>query len=146
MKKLVFLFSFMTIGYIAETYPQLSEYTDTSYTGWPKMNQYSGTYNILKSSYPGSGGYLDNRMILDSTALYYSPGPAAEELKVASSVYAYDARLNKIEEINCTRDSTTGKMKKEHRYVYDYNADGNQTDWASYFWNSQTREWAGCWR
>jgi hypothetical protein len=100
----------------------------------------------LESGYPGDGGCVDNRMILDSIILYYSHQPAVEGLKVQSSVYDYDARLNKIEEINYTRDWTIGSMQKEHRYVYAYDANGNQTEWASYFWDSQTKEWIGFWR
>jgi hypothetical protein len=100
----------------------------------------------LEPVYPGAGGCVDNRMILDSTILYYSHKPSIGGLKVWSSVYTYNARLSKVEEINYTRDWTIGSMGKEHRYVYAYDTDGNQTELASYFWDSQTNEWAGFWR
>jgi len=100
----------------------------------------------LGGYYPGDGGCIDNRMILDSTILYYSHQPAIEALKVWSVLYEYNARLNKIEEINYIRDSTLGRMVKENRYVYAYDENDNQTEWADYTWNSQTDEWMGYWR
>jgi hypothetical protein len=100
----------------------------------------------LEGEYPGAGGCIDNRMILDSTILYYSHQPLVEGLKVWSSVYDYDSRLNKIEEVNYTWDWTVGSMGKENRYVYAYDVNGNQTEWADYIWNSQINEWVGFWR